>query len=100
MSGLRIEFVGGICPCQGYGDMDQYPFYFRARHGEWNLFVTVSNCDPVLACLGNAPLIYHEGGDDPTYGGMSPEQATTLIEQTYTRFHAEISRDLFPVSEQ
>lgn len=80
---LVIDTVGGACPCQGEGLFDGNHFYFRARHGEWQLDVTSPEHDPVDASLNWAPSLYRATGDDPTNGYMLPETATQIITEHY-----------------
>lgn len=83
---LEIDVVGGFCPCQGEGWFDGNPFYFRARHGYWQLDVSHPNSDPVDASLNDQPALYRAEGDDPENGYMLPEIATAIITKHYNIF--------------
>lgn len=80
---LVIDTVGGACPCQGEGCFDGNPFYFRARHGEWQLDVSLPEYDPVDASLIFVPGLYRSVGDDPSDGYMLPETAVGIITEHY-----------------
>jgi hypothetical protein len=38
--------VGGACPVQGYGEVDGFPAYFRARGESWSLEILPLGADP------------------------------------------------------
>lgn len=90
MTTLIIKSLGGACPCQGSGTMSGYPFYFRARHGDWQLDITEVGGDPVVASLPNDPALYRAEGDDPWSGYMPVEAARILIQAEYIWFSAQM----------
>ena len=63
---LIVHSFGGMCPTQADGVIYGHSFYFRARHGDWELTVAPSGEDPVCH---RAPL-YAAEGDDDTHGDM------------------------------
>ena len=90
INALIIESIGGYCPCQAEGTMNGYPFYFRARHGDWQLDVAEVGGDPVEASIPDDPALYRAEGDDPWDGYMPVEAAKILIQTEYIRFSAQM----------
>ena len=90
MNTLIIESIGGCCPCQAEGTMNGYPFYFRARHGDWQLDVAEVGGDPVEASIPDDPALYRAEGDDPWDGYMPVEAAKILIQTAHIRFSAQM----------
>lgn len=60
----------GSYPTQlsGY-TFDGVPFYFRARHGEWELWAPYSRTEEVLVA----------SGDDDTYGTMHADDVDAIV---------------------
>ena len=79
---LKIDSIGGSCPCQAEGEMDGHPFYFRARYGKWTLMVVPPGQDTVF----NEHPDYFAQGDDPDIGYMSEDEAKRIIEVHYQKF--------------
>lgn len=88
MQGLNIILISGLCPVQGEGTFDGNPFYFRARHGVWGLYVTTPDADPVDASLGWAPALHAAEGDDPSCGYMEESAVKAILEAEYQAFLA------------
>ena len=71
---IRIDEIGGNCPCQADGEIYGMPFYFRARGGGWTLSVSQPGEDPVLG-----GSFYEAEGADESYGWIDEGQALTII---------------------
>lgn len=71
--------------------MDEHPFYFRARHGDWQLDVVSVGGDAVSASLGWSAGVYRAEGDDPTNGYMEPTVAGAILGEHYAKFCAMLS---------
>lgn len=73
------EYLYGRCPTQLEGvTRHSRPFYFRARHGRWDLRVGPENAAPqYLDWAENEELI--GDGEDPTIGEMLPADVDALI---------------------
>ena len=56
--GVKFTQVGGMMPNQAEGTFNGVPFYFRARHGNWQLYVG----EPIFE---HAPIAEGTGG--PSY---------------------------------
>ena len=81
---IVITSIGGKCPCQADGSFYGNPFYFRARHGLWRLFVVREGQDP----LEDDPIFDAEG-DDPSMGHMEIPDAMRAIGAAYLSFLKE-----------
>lgn len=81
--GLIVTYLGGACPTQAEGTIFGNPFYFRARHGTWDLTVTVPGSDPVMPAEWADVLLYREG-EDPAQGWMEEAQVLPILQQATT----------------
>jgi len=70
---LKIASLGGICPIQADGKINNEPFFFRARGNRWTLGI---GGEPVL----NPKFFY--SGNFPEAGWMSENSARSIIEKT------------------
>lgn len=76
-----IEFCGGACPTQAWGRTDDNrPFYFRARHGGWKLWLGDEGDDT------NYTLWRSDGenigaGEDPTSGYMERPDVEAILDR-------------------
>lgn len=77
MSALVVTSMGGVCPTQAEGEMDGNPFYFRARHGVWNLTVVKPGCDAAWPKKDDVLLTLD--GDDPTHGWMNDLDVMAIL---------------------
>ena len=85
---LTVDWVGGLCPVQAEGRIDDAEFYFRARGDSWSLSV---GGDDVIG----EPDWYHEEdyGDGPYDAGwMTEDEARGFIEKA-ARLYMERSAD-------
>lgn len=74
---LKISYLGGNCPVQGKGTIDEEPFYFRARWGQWSMSIGGEDV------VGN-PRWYRVrdyGTDFASAGWMEESEARDFIEQ-------------------
>lgn len=81
---IEITMIGGNCPVQAEGTIDDEPFYFRARGQGWSL--SVGGDDVMMD-----PKWHHseQYGDGPFDAGWMPEdEALAFIEQSATAFAA------------
>lgn len=68
-----VTELGGACPTQAQGvTAGGDRFYFRARHGEWALWV-----DPVDAVRAVEPVAQ---GEDPAGGWMSDDEVLAVLD--------------------
>lgn len=66
----RRRHAYGSCPTQLSGiTFDGVPFYFRARHGIWELWAPWGNTDEVLVA----------SGEDPTGGFMHADDVDAIV---------------------
>lgn len=77
---LTIDYLGGQCPLQAEGTWDGTPFYFRVRHGRWQLGLgedpVGETLKPQGRCLkGELPAEYLDWGG----GWITEEQAIGII---------------------
>jgi hypothetical protein len=88
---LRIEFLGGSCPMQGWGAIAGFEFYFRARWQHWRFSVAPVGVDPTLD--GVPPLLFEREetwGDGPYDAGYMPDDvAFELVVRLAKEFLAE-----------
>jgi hypothetical protein len=82
--------IGGACPVQGYGVVDGYPWYFRARGSCWSLDVAV---DPLADPVGVGWDVYGfstggeaDEGEMFSASWMSFSEAWRHIEQGLLEF--------------
>jgi len=88
---LVIESIGGVCPTQAEGEMDGHPFYFRARHGNWDLCVVKPGADPVMPQDWN-DVVLHRSGNDPTDGWMEIEDVKSILQSAYDEIRNAAAR--------
>lgn len=79
--GLIVTYLGGACPTQAEGTMWGNPFYFRARHGYWDLTVTVPDGDPILPADWDTDVVLHLEGEDPNQGWMEEAQVMPILRE-------------------
>lgn len=93
IEGVEINSLGGYCPCQGEGTVDGLPFYFRARHEHWQLWIADEpGADPLDVTWEGAAGWYtcEEWGDGPYMAGyMEPDQAVEILRTEFARYRAE-----------
>jgi hypothetical protein len=79
-----IKYLGGNCPVQAEGTIDEAPFYFRARGEHWSLSV---GGDDVV---GDPDWYYEEDyGDGPFAAGwMTEAEARAFIEKGVELYRA------------
>jgi hypothetical protein len=70
-----VSSIGGACPTQAEGLwVNGHPYYFRARHGDWQLRVAEeSDGDAVVGK-------WIAGGDDPSGGWMEDEAVLAILD--------------------
>lgn len=69
----RIDSIGGAMPTQAEGEWpDGQKFYFRARHGEWWLYLDPD--DPIGKWDADAR------GDDPSHGCMDNADVLAILD--------------------
>jgi hypothetical protein len=85
---LTVDRIEGACPTQAYGEYHnprgkqrKVRFYFRARHGSWNLRVGETEKD----AIGAESLME---GADGTGGWMSPRIVIELLWVGYIKWLA------------
>lgn len=84
------DYIEGQTPLQGYGLIDGYPWYFRARGDSWSLGIVEDKtidceCLPLVGCCSGW-LIEESWGEWPSAGYMDEEIAWSLIEDTFKKF--------------
>lgn len=79
---LYVEECGGSCPTQAKGTICGFPFYFRARSGEWVLIVVKAGEDPTKGYFHPELRVYCDVGEDETYGYVRPGDVIRLLERT------------------
>lgn len=79
-AGLLVDTLGGMCPTQAEGTMGGNPFYFRARHGSWELRVVKPGCDPVWPD-NKEDLLLNWSGDDPSNGWMEEPDVMAVLQR-------------------
>lgn len=79
MNGLIVTSCGGMCPTQAEGTIHGNPFYFRARHGIWQLTVVEPGCDAVMPANKEDVVLYRDG-DDPTHGWMEESAVMAILQ--------------------
>ena len=93
---LRLAYrLTGFCPVQGWGIVERYPFYFRARWEEWSFSASEDpNVDPVdiqMEAQGAAHGFFREEayGAGPYDAGWMPlDEAETLIQRCTSEYLA------------
>lgn len=83
-TGIAVDTINGMMPTQAEGHFDDCPFYFRARHGEWDLDVCRPGGDPVWP----KDPIYHAEGDDPSEGCMEDGEVRKILAAHWAGFEA------------
>lgn len=84
---VRITMIGGNCPVQAEGTIDDEPFYFRARGSHWSIGI---GGEPIGAPDWFRKRAY---GDAPYAAGwMELDEARALIFEAAQLFHTEMSR--------
>ncbi len=80
MTKLVIDQIGGMCPVQGYGTVNDEPFYFRFRSDCAQLYVgPIDEEDGIPA---DPPRLYAEINDvynEPFRGYLSGEESRALL---------------------
>jgi hypothetical protein len=76
---FSIDALGGECPTQAWGRLDDgRPFYFRARHGEWDLEIGPIGADTDGSWIGELRWVVARG-IDPTGGRMPDEDVRAIL---------------------
>jgi hypothetical protein len=91
MGSLHIDWIGGACPVQAEGTVDDRQFYFRARHSEWRLDIATDASGPHGKTAWSYGEVYGEGPYDA--GWMTEDEARALIDRA-----AAIWREQQPLS--
>jgi len=89
-AGLVITDIGGACPAQASGTMHGFPFYFRARHGDWSLQVVRPGDDPVWP---KKQMVHHADGHDPSHGWMSVDEVMAILLAEFAKVPEILARD-------
>lgn len=84
MHGIDVWELGGNCPVQAAGDIDGWPFYFRARGAHWSLEVVKK--DEAPWAVGGWWEYGEEWGVWPEAGWMTEEEALEMIYKAATKF--------------
>ena len=79
-AGLIVDSIGGMCPTQSEGTMSGNPYYFRARHGQWELRAVKPGCDPVWP-KNKEDMLLNWGGDDPSNGWMAEPDVMAILQR-------------------
>jgi hypothetical protein len=80
---IEIDWLGGNCPVQAEGRINNQPFYFRARGDEWSL--RIGGDEPV----SNPEWRYEEPyGQWPDAGWMTEDEARAFIKLAAEKFDA------------
>lgn len=60
----------GMMPNQAEGTIDGNPWYFRARHGSWDMCIVKPGHDPVASGPAHreGAILYYRSGDDERAG--------------------------------
>ena len=74
---LVVDRIYGMMPTQGYGKILGFPFYFRARHGDWVLRVSKPGQDPVGVEARNA--VYFAEGEEDSNGCMETVDVLKIL---------------------
>src|SRR4051812_24067155 len=84
--GIIIDTIGGNCPVQAEGTIDDWPFYFRARGSHWSLEVAEPGFEP----CGEAVWEHRAKYSDEQYaaGWMTEAEARAFIAQAVPLFLA------------
>ncbi len=85
--------IGGSCPLQGHGSVDDRFWYFRARHDEWRFEVYTKPCDHELP--GDDDMVWDMygsyTGDAHNAGWMKHSEAWVIIESKIAAFRRSTS---------
>ena len=74
-----VEYSYGVEPTQLDGmKAGGQPFYFRARHGRWELWLGPLGAEPNYLSWWESATLAAEG-DDPTEGAMLPAQVDDIV---------------------
>jgi hypothetical protein len=80
---FTVDRISGACPTQAEGRLaDGRPFYFRARGGDWSVFVGPSGSDAGGEWIGLAAHLFAVG-DDPTEGRMTDSEVGAVLESVF-----------------
>jgi hypothetical protein len=77
-----ITTCGGICPTQAEGITPWgTPFYFRARHGAWQLYdsPTLQGAHAAVEWCGGTDERWLADGDDPSHGFMERHEVEAIL---------------------
>lgn len=92
------EEIGGHCPVQAEGTINDYPFYFRSRHQHWALYIgpkgSTANMhdrewslrEEYPGCADETPTYY---GEHPVYfsaGTADRKECADFIYRAATKF--------------
>ena len=75
----EIEWLGGLCPVQAEGTIDDKPFYFRSRGTHWSFTVGSDIIKPEW-------YYEEEYGEWPSAGWISEEEALSFIEKAAIKY--------------
>ena len=79
--GFTVASIGGACPSQASGRLgDGRPFYFWARHGEWELEVGPPDGDMDGDWIGEQRWVVAQGTDS-TDGYMVEEDVRSILQR-------------------
>lgn len=85
-AGVVLHWIGGNCPVQAEGTIDEIPFYFRARGDEWSFSI---GQEPV----GHPDWRYTETyGVWPEAGWMEESEALAFINKAVDLYRKEKKR--------
>ncbi len=81
---VEIRWLGGNCPVQAEGKINDQEFYFRARGGCWSMSIGGSDV------VGNPDWYYEEVfGAWPDAGWMTEDQARGFISKAARKFDTQ-----------
>ncbi len=78
--------LGGNCPVQGEGTVDDKWWYFRARHRSWQFEVFSQPFHPSGALPPDTSIIFEAAGGHDDAGWMPETEAWDLIENNIAAF--------------
>jgi hypothetical protein len=88
---MSIEDLGGLCPVQGWGTVDDWRWYFRARGEAWSIGACGGHGDPEDVEENSATTFYveeHYGAGPFDAGYMITGEARFFIVRELTRLRA------------
>lgn len=92
MMGLIVEKIEGYVPCQAVGTMDEHPFYFSAKEGEWHLTVVKKGFDVLDAVKPTeAAILYQSVGAENVSHYIPPDVAEQILAVEYIKFYTFLS---------